>query len=74
MNEINQQLKQLALEAQQHPAKTKQRQQALTKLLKAIQQSGQLMRPRSGEFQVVRTFGQTQATRTRGSYTLVVAA
>lgn len=51
MNEINQQLKQLALEAQQHPAKTKQRQQALTNLLKAIQQSGQLMRPRPGDFQ-----------------------
>lgn len=50
MNEINQQLKQLALEAQQHPAKTKQRQQALTKLLKAIQQSGQLVRPRQGDF------------------------
>ncbi|HEY9668518.1 MAG TPA: sigma-70 family RNA polymerase sigma factor [Coleofasciculaceae cyanobacterium] len=50
MNEINQQLKQLALEAQQYPAKTKQRQQALTKLLKAIQQSAQLVRPRQGDF------------------------
>ncbi len=50
MNEIDQQLKQLAIEAQQHPPKTKQRQQALSKLLRAIQQSGMLMHPRRGDF------------------------
>ena len=51
MNDIDQQLKQLAVEAQQHPPKTKQRQQALSKLLRAIQQSKMLMRPRRGDFQ-----------------------
>ena len=51
MNDIDQQLKQLAIEAQQHPPKTKQRQQALSKLLRAIQQSGMLMHPRRGDFQ-----------------------
>lgn len=51
MNDIDQQLKQLAIEAQLHPPKTKQRQQALSKLLRAIQQSGRLMRPRRGDFQ-----------------------
>ena len=51
MNEIDQHLKQLAVEAQRHPPKTKQRQQALTKLVRAIQQSGMLIRPRRGAFQ-----------------------
>lgn len=51
MKEIDQQLKQFAIEAQQQPPKTKQRQQALTKLLSAMQQSGMLTRPYRGYFQ-----------------------
>jgi hypothetical protein len=50
MNAIDQQLKQLAQEAQQHPPRSKQRQQALAKLLGAIQQSGKLTRPYPGQF------------------------
>lgn len=51
MKAIDQQLKQLAQDAQQHPPRSKQRQQALAKLLSAIQQSGQLTRPYPGQFQ-----------------------
>ncbi|HBB36238.1 MAG TPA: hypothetical protein DDZ80_05700 [Cyanobacteria bacterium UBA8803] len=51
MNQVDERLKQLAREAQRHPPKTKQRQQALAKLLSAIQQSGKLTRPYPGQFQ-----------------------
>ena len=44
-------LKQLALTAQQHPKKSRERQRALQRLLSAIQQSGRLCRPRKGQFQ-----------------------
>lgn len=44
-------LKQLALTAQQHPKKSRERQRALQKLISAIQQSGKLCRPRQGQFQ-----------------------
>ncbi|HEY9631773.1 MAG TPA: sigma-70 family RNA polymerase sigma factor [Coleofasciculaceae cyanobacterium] len=50
MNEVDQRLKQLAIEAQRHPPKSKQRQQALAKLVSAIQQSGKLTRPYKGYF------------------------
>jgi len=50
-DEVDKQLKQLAIEAQQHPPKSELRQQALAKLLSAIQQSGKLVHPRQGQFQ-----------------------
>ncbi len=50
MNEVDECLKQLAQEAQRHPPKSKQRQQALAKLLSAIQRSGNLTRPYRGCF------------------------
>lgn len=39
-----------AVEAQKHPPQSKERQLALTQLMKAIQTSGRLSRPRQGEF------------------------
>ena len=45
MNDLDWQLLQLALEAQKHPPATKERQKALTRLISAIQKSGQLYRP-----------------------------
>jgi hypothetical protein len=50
MNEIDKRLKQLAIEAQRHPPKSKQRQRVLAKLVSAIQQSGKLARPYKGCF------------------------
>lgn len=50
MNDVDSHLKQLALEAQRHPPKTKRRQRALAKLLSAIQRSGKLTRPYRGQF------------------------
>jgi hypothetical protein len=50
MNEIDHHLKQLAIEAQRQPPKTKQRQRALAKLISAIQQSGMLVHPYRGYF------------------------
>ncbi len=50
MNDVDSYLKQLALEAQRHPLKTRQRQRALAKLLSAIQRSGKLVRPYRGQF------------------------
>ena len=44
------QLKQLALEAQRHPARSPQRQQALTQLVEAIRRSGRLAHPHRGKF------------------------
>lgn len=44
------QLKQLALEAQRHPARSPQRQHALTQLVEAIRRSGRLARPHRGKF------------------------
>jgi DNA-directed RNA polymerase specialized sigma24 family protein len=50
MNDVDSHLKQLALEAQRHPPKTRQRQRVLAKLLSAIQHSGKLVRPYRGQF------------------------
>lgn len=47
MKDLDWQLLQLALEAQKYPPATKERQKALTKLISAIQRSGQLYRPYS---------------------------
>jgi DNA-directed RNA polymerase specialized sigma24 family protein len=47
---IDEQLKQLALAAQQHPLKSRERQQALTKLITTLQKSRKLVRPRLGSF------------------------
>lgn len=44
------QLKQLALEAQQHPARSPQRQHALAQLIEAIRRSGRLARPHRSKF------------------------
>lgn len=51
MNRVDEHLKQLALEAQAYPPKTKERQKALAKLVSAIQRSGMLGRPYKGCFQ-----------------------
>ena len=47
---IDEQLKQLAVEAQRHPPKTPQRQRALARLISAICQSRRLVRPYQGQF------------------------
>ena len=47
---LDQQLKQLAMEAQQYPPKTPERQQALARLVNAIYQSKKLVRPNQGQF------------------------
>lgn len=44
-DEIDLQLKQLAVEAQQHPAHSRQRNRALTKLIEAIGRCHKLARP-----------------------------
>lgn len=49
-DELNEQLKQLALVAQQHPPSTKQRQLFLGQLVQAILRSGRLCRPQLGKF------------------------
>src|SRR4028119_1215666 len=49
-NELDEQLKQLAISAQQHPALTQGRQLALRKLVNGIVQSGRLCRPQRGQF------------------------
>lgn len=49
-DEIDEQLKQLALVAQQHPPLTRERQMALRQLVDRILQSGRLCRPQSGQF------------------------
>ncbi|NJN88056.1 MAG: sigma-70 family RNA polymerase sigma factor [Leptolyngbyaceae cyanobacterium SL_7_1] len=48
---LNDRLKHLAIQAQQSPPQSRQRQQALSQLLSAILQSGQLSRPRRNQFQ-----------------------
>ncbi len=48
---LDDRLKQLALSAQQYPAKSRERQRALAKLLSAIQSSKKLARPQAGQFQ-----------------------
>lgn len=52
-NQLDEQLKELAKEAQRHPQKTKERRIALTQLVNAIWQSGRLCHPNSGQFQSV---------------------
>lgn len=49
-DEIDEQLQQLALAAQQHPPLTRERQMALRQLVNQILQSGRLCRPQSGQF------------------------
>ena len=49
-NELNDQLKQLALVAQQHPPLTRKRQLAIAELVQAILKSGRLCRPHRGQF------------------------
>lgn len=44
MNDLDQHLKQLAIEAKRHPPKTIERQRSLTKLICEIQKSGRLIR------------------------------
>ncbi|MEB3359421.1 MAG: hypothetical protein VKK04_22035 [Synechococcales bacterium] len=51
MNEHDSHLKELALEAQRHPQNSRERRKALTRLLRAIEQSRQLSRPRRDQFQ-----------------------
>ncbi|HBL09836.1 MAG TPA: hypothetical protein DD379_00010 [Cyanobacteria bacterium UBA11162] len=51
MNQLNTRLKQLAIEAQQYPLKSKQRQLALANLLSIMEQSGKLIYPYRGQFQ-----------------------
>lgn len=46
----DEELMMLAIEAQRHPPKSKERRMALTKLVEKILKSGRLCRPRSGEF------------------------
>lgn len=50
INELNEQLKQLALVAQQNPPLSPKRQFALRKLVNGILKSGKLCRPQSGQF------------------------
>jgi hypothetical protein len=52
-NQLDEQLKELALIAQQHPYGTKERRIALTQLVNAIWQSGRLCRPCSHQFKAV---------------------
>lgn len=52
-NQLDAQLKELALLAQGHPHATKGRRIALTQLVNAIWQSGKLCRPYSGQFQLL---------------------
>jgi hypothetical protein len=52
-NQLDEQLKELAKEAQRHPHGTKERRIALTELINAIWQSGRLCHPNSGQFQLV---------------------
>jgi hypothetical protein len=47
MGELDRHLQQLAVEAQRHPAKSKERQRALARLFRAMQQSGKLAHFRS---------------------------
>ena len=49
-NELDQQLKQLAITAGQHPPLTRKRQLALTKLVQVILKSGKLCRPHRHQF------------------------
>ena len=50
MTDYDQQLQELALQAQQYPAKSVQQRLALTKLIHTLKKSGQLTRPKSGSF------------------------
>lgn len=51
--QLDVQLKELALKAQQHPYATKEHRVALTRLMNAIWQSGRLIHPYKGQFQLV---------------------
>lgn len=51
LSNLDAQLKQLAIAAQQYPKQSKQRQLALTRLLTALTQSRKLIRPRRDQFQ-----------------------
>jgi DNA-directed RNA polymerase specialized sigma24 family protein len=47
---LDQQLKQMAIAAQHHPPKSRLRQRALSQLIRALQQSKKLVRPRRSQF------------------------
>lgn len=49
-HELDEQLKELAIQAQQHPPMTQGRQLALRKLINGIVQSGRISRPQQGQF------------------------
>ncbi len=51
LDQLDQELKQLAIAAQQYPPRTRERQRALAKLVNAMQRSGKLVRPRREQFQ-----------------------
>ena len=51
MENIDERLRAIALDAQKHPARSRLRQRALTRLIGAIQRSGKLCRPNRGQFQ-----------------------
>jgi hypothetical protein len=48
---LDERLRNLAIAAQQHPPKSRERQKALARLITALQVSRKLVRPRRGEFQ-----------------------
>lgn len=50
---LDEQLKQLAVEAQQHPPKTPERQRSLSRLMSAIYQSKKLVRPYQSQYHSV---------------------
>jgi len=51
LDHLDQALKQMAIAAQQHPPKSRERQRALSQLISVMQQSGKLVRPRREQFQ-----------------------
>lgn len=52
-SQLDDRLRQLALEAQRHPSGSFARRRALTELISALQRSGRLSRPRRGQFQMM---------------------
>ena len=51
LKDVDRDLRNLAIEAQQCPKSSLRRQQALTRLVRTIQRSGKLLRPYQGQFQ-----------------------
>ncbi|MGA7937599.1 MAG: sigma-70 family RNA polymerase sigma factor [Kovacikia sp.] len=50
LDSLDHELKQIAIAAQRHPPKTRERQHALARLVSVIQRSGRLVRPRREQF------------------------